>query len=158
MVTIDDNTTQVALGLISLVGMFITAIFSFLSLRYASQAKISSDVAAFNSKEAVATSKEAAASSQHNSETLHVVHEQVNGLTRSRVEAEARIGDANAARARAEGRLEEMARAMPPPVQFAAQIVPIVQPPTPDNGVVVEPAAEPTEEPSSETPQTPSAK
>lgn len=92
MIQVDDNFTQIMLALISLLGVIVTGIFSFMSLRYASAAKTQSSA---------------------NAMTLNTVHEQVNGLTRSRIDAEARVGDAKVAQARAEGRLEEMARALP---------------------------------------------
>lgn len=97
----DDNTTQVILAVIGLLGLIATSVFSFLSLRYASAAKTNS--------------AEALTSSQANAATLSHVSEAVNGLTRERVNAEVRIGDAKATAAFAEGRIEEIKAAQAPP-------------------------------------------
>lgn len=88
----DDNLTQIILAAISLLGVTVTGILSYLSLRYAAAAKNQSTA---------------------NSVQLGNVASQVDGLTRSRVEAEQRVGEQKAATARAEGRLEEMARQAP---------------------------------------------
>lgn len=108
-VHLDDNVTQIALAFISLLGIIATGVFSFLSLRYASQAKTQSTA---------------------NSVALHDMHDAVNGLTRSRVEAEQRVGEAKVAQARAEGRIEEIVRVMPAPPP-PPPATPPVEPATP---------------------------
>ena len=120
MIQMDDNTTQIALALISLFGVIATGIFSFLSLRYASAAK--------------ANSAEALTNSKANSETLHVMHEAVNGMTRQRVDAEARVGDAKVAQARAEGRLEEIVRVLPGVAPLPAPAPEPASAPAPEGG------------------------
>lgn len=88
----DDNSTQIILAVLSLIGMLITGMFSFLSLRFAAQARN-------NAAQAVQ-------SSQANAVKLTEVAEAVDGLTHARIEAEARIGEANVATARLEGKIE----------------------------------------------------
>jgi hypothetical protein len=93
--TIDDNTTQIVLAAISVIGIAVTGVISLLSLQHATAAKTSSEA---------------------NAATLATVAHAVDGLATARVEAEQRVGDAKAVAAHAEGRIEELkAAAVPPP-------------------------------------------
>lgn len=89
MENLDNNATSIILATIGLAGIFTTAVFSYLSLRYSSHAL---------------------RSSESNSHEIRAVHTAVNGMTQARVDSETRVGEANTELARIEGRDTERTR------------------------------------------------
>lgn len=158
----DDNTTQIALALISLVGMFITAIFSFLSLRYASKANNSAMAANTAASASLESSQANHAELLTTQARVQQVKEQTDGITTKLLEATRQMGEAHAEVAHFKGKEEERnhnaevaahvadtalkavaaaASAMPPGVVPVQPV--IIQPPQPQQQI--QPPVEPGE-------------